>query len=592
LWGCVMNTSEPTTPDERPPPCPEEIRAQVERIVASPEFPKIGRGTVFLKYVIDEALEGRSSRIKGYSVAVEVFKRSEGFTQDDPVVRIEAGRLRRSLERYYLVAGEHDPIRITIPKGGYVPRFDWMRVQEEEVAADAPLAQSLPSRATLTRFSRGRLAVASGIFVLLLLGAAFAFREYQHVATNLVDNTVPEGPTLAVAPFTDMGEGADAKLYAEGLTEDLLTALPRFKELKVFGRETSRRLSPGANAADVGHETGARYLLGGGVRIDKDKIRVTARLSETATSKILWSATYDEDLGTRSLFAIQTDVANKVATAVAQPYGIISQAVTADAPPDDLDAYGCTIRFYQYLSEVDLQKHGEVRACLLDAVTRYPTYGTAWAMLSIVYLDEERFGFNHRGDGAQGPLQDALEAARKGIQVDPENSRALQALMMSLFFNQQIADGIRIGEQALIANPNDTQLMSEFGTRLAMSGQWERGGRLLREALARNPGAAGYYHAVLGLSAYMQADYQDAVFEIEQADLQKQPLFHIVAAVIYAQVGRKEDAKREGDIFVKMRPNFLPNIRAELTLRNVQPSDQTKLIEGVRKIELQVPPFG
>lgn len=238
------------------------------------------------------------------------------------------------------------------------------------------------------------------------------------------------------------------------------------------------------------------------------------------------------------------------------------------------------------------QKHGDVRACLLDAVKRYPTYGTAWAMLSIVYLDEERFGFNRRDNGGRGSLQDALEAARKGIQMDPENSRALQALMMSLFFNQQIADGVRIGEQALLANPNDTQLMSEFGTRLAMSGQWERGARLLREALARNPGAAGYYHAALGLSAYMQGDYPTAVFEIEQADLQKQPLFHIVAAVIYVQVGRKDEAKREGEIFIKMRPDFLPNIRAELTLRNVQASDQVKLIEGVRKVGLQVAPFG
>lgn len=587
-----MKTSDPTNSDDWPPPSPEEIRAQVDRIVASPEFPKVGRGIIFLKYVIDEALEGRAGRIKGYSVAVEVFKRSEGFTQDDPVVRIEAGRLRRSLERYYLVAGAHDPIRITIPKGGYVPRFDRMPVQEEAVAADTPLARSLPLHARLPSFSKGRLAVASGVLVLMLLSAAFAFREYQHAATNLVNNTVPEAPTLAVAPFTDMGEGADAKLYAEGLTEDLLTALPRFKELKVFGRETSRRLAPGTNAADVGQETGAHYLLGGGVRIDNDTIRVTARLSETATSKILWSATYDEDLGTRSLFAIQTDVANKVATAVAQPYGIISQAVTANVPPDDLDAYGCTIRFYQYLSEMSAQKHGEVRACLLGAVKRYPNYGTAWAMLSIVYLDEERFGFNRRNDGADGSLQDALEAARKGIQVDPENSRALQALMMSLFFNQQISDGVRVGEQALLANPNDTQLMSEFGTRLAMSGQWERGARLLREALARNPGAAGYYHAVLGLSAYMQGDYQTAVFEIEQADLQKQPLFHIVAAVIYAQVGRKEEAKREGEIFVKMRPGFLPNIRAELSLRNLQPSDQTKLIEGARKVGLHVLPFG
>lgn len=580
-----MNTSIPSGPDLRPQPCPEQIRAQVERIVASPEFPKIGRGITFLKYVIDEALEGRSNRIKGYSVAVEVFKRAEGFTQDDPVVRIEAGRLRRSLERYYLVAGEHDPIRITIPKGGYVPRFEWICTEsnEEQNAPTAP-PNSEPARSSLIGLHR--FAAGAGVLMLLVLGGIFSLNGHQRFLDNAPFASAPDGPTLAIAAFSDMGKGGDAKVYAEGLTEELLAALPRFKELKVFGRETSRRLSSDADPSEVGIRFGARYLLSGGVRIDRHRARVTARLSDTVTSKILWSGTYDENITSHSLLTIQTDVGNKIATAIAQPYGVISLAVAADVPLDELDAYGCTIRFYRYISEMSAQKHAEVRRCLESAVDLYPSYGTGHAMLSVVYLDEERFGFNLRTDGTNGrkPLQDALRSARKAVQVDPENSRALQALMMALFFNQQVSDGVRSGEQALLANPNDTLAMSEFGALLAMSGQWERGADLLKKALARNPAAAGYYHGVLGLCAYMQGDYQSAVLKIEQADLQKQPLFHIVAAVIYAEVGRMDDARREGEAFVKMRPGFIPNIRAELTLRNIQPSDQVRMIEGMRKI--------
>lgn len=98
----------------RPPPAKEDIRAQLERIIGSPEFPNAGHA--FLRYVVGEAVAGRAERIKGYSIAVEVFNRDEGFNQDDPVVWIEAGRLRRTLERYYLVAGQNDPVRIDIPK--------------------------------------------------------------------------------------------------------------------------------------------------------------------------------------------------------------------------------------------------------------------------------------------------------------------------------------------------------------------------------------------------------------------------------------------------------------------------------------------
>ena len=101
-----------------------DCRAQLDRILNSSDFEATARERRFLGYVVEEALSGRGSRIKAYSIAVEVFGRDASFDpQTDPIVRIEAGHLRRSLERYYLTAGQADPILITIPKGGYVPTF-------------------------------------------------------------------------------------------------------------------------------------------------------------------------------------------------------------------------------------------------------------------------------------------------------------------------------------------------------------------------------------------------------------------------------------------------------------------------------------
>ena len=105
-------------------PTPEAVRAELERLLASPAFTASDRLRSFLRFVVDEALAGRASRIKAFTVAVEVFGRGDGFDpQTDPVVRLEAGRLRRALEHYYLVAGQTDPVRIEIPRGGYVPTF-------------------------------------------------------------------------------------------------------------------------------------------------------------------------------------------------------------------------------------------------------------------------------------------------------------------------------------------------------------------------------------------------------------------------------------------------------------------------------------
>jgi len=100
------------------------IRQQLARILSSPEFHATDRVRDFLRFVVEEKLAGRSHRLKGYTIAVQVFGRSEDFdATNDPIVRIQAGRLRRALERYYLVAGVGDPILIDVPKGRYIPRF-------------------------------------------------------------------------------------------------------------------------------------------------------------------------------------------------------------------------------------------------------------------------------------------------------------------------------------------------------------------------------------------------------------------------------------------------------------------------------------
>ncbi|ACI58316.1 conserved hypothetical protein (plasmid) [Rhizobium leguminosarum bv. trifolii WSM2304] len=568
-----------TIPFNRPVPTPEDIRAQLAVIISSPEFPKVGRSRAFLTYVTEEALAGRADRIKGYSIAVEVFKRSEGFTQDDPVVRIEAGRLRRLLERYYLVAGQHDPIRIDIPKGGYAPSFEWIEAPQGDPAEQIRIARPRRIRA---RFPRTAVGIALGATLSLgILAIA--------LSTILLpdrSNTLPEdGPTLVIAPFADLGDGQQSKLYSAGLTEELLTVLPRFKEIQVFGRETSKLLSPGVPASQVRGELGARFLLAGGVRVSGERVRVTARLVDTGTDKILWSDSYDDSTDGRELFGIQSDVANKVATAVAQPYGVMARADSVNPPPDDLGAYTCMLGFYAYRAELTADRHANVSNCLENAVGRYPTLATGWAMLSIIYLDEERFHFNIRS-GTPTPVERSLSAARLAVKLDPGNTRSLQALMNALFFNQQPDEAIKVGEQALATNPNDTELLGEFGTRVAQSGEWERGAALLDRALELNPGGGGYYHGTRALAAYMLQDNKTAVSEIRQADLQKFPLYHAVAAVIYVNADMMDEARREATAFNEMRPDFIPNIVAELKSRNFQPADRAKMIADIRKAGL------
>lgn len=571
-------------------PCADDVRAQLQRIITSSEFPNIGRAAAFLTYIVEETLADRANRLKGFSIALEVFRRDERFTQEDPVVRIEAGRLRRSIERYYLVAGQADPVVIDIPKGGYVPRFRWSETtpRDEEIHDDLCTEEDLDQTAQpAPRMTRAKPLVA----MLTALGGVCVIVAVIVAPLSWGDDTiskpVPGKPSVVIAPFANLGEGEEAKIYTEGLTEELLTTLPRFKEIKVFGRETSKGLTPDVDIAQVREQLGARYLLAGGVRVAGNRMRVSARLIDAADGAILWSQNYDNDLRSVDLFKVQTDVANRVASSVAQPYGVITQADAARPPPDDLGAYECTLDFYSYRTELSPERHAQVRSCLERAVSHFPGYATAWAMLSMVYLDEDRYRFN-RTAGKSTPTERALQIARKATQIEPENTRALQALMSALFFNQDAVQAIEVGERALAMNPNDTELMGEFGTRLAVAGQWQRGADLLDRAITLNPGSGGFYRGNRALASYMLGDTADAVVEIRQSDMQKFPIFHAVAAIIYAEAGLKAEARREGETFVKMRPDFIPNIKEELSSRGMSGDDMARIVAGLRKAGLTV----
>ena len=124
---------------------PGVILEQLDRICASREFHATPRMRAFLRFCIEEALAGRSDRLKGYTIAMQVFDRGEDFDPaQDPVVRIQAGRLRRAVERYYLVSGVRDPILIDIPKGRYIPYFSAQNAAPERRRWDLSTGSSEP----------------------------------------------------------------------------------------------------------------------------------------------------------------------------------------------------------------------------------------------------------------------------------------------------------------------------------------------------------------------------------------------------------------------------------------------------------------
>lgn len=439
----------------------EDCRAQLERILNSADFEATARERRFLSHVVEETLAGRGSRIKAYSIAVEVFGRDASFDpQTDPIVRVEAGHLRRSLERYYFTAGQADPILITIPKGGYVPAFA-LRPQPVVAAAHLAAPPAVAAAPVWWRQSVWLRVTMAAVTVLVAAGAALAWWwTPRGTGTGM-----PEAPRLLVETFEDLTGTDNSSALAKGLTQEVIGQLAKFKDIIVVQSEAGQRAGTGASSP--------RFVLAGSVDLSEDAFRLRVRFLG-ADGSVLWADSYDGEMKVAKLLRAQDEIARNVATTLAQTYGVIHQA-EADSPPDDWAAYSCTLAYYAYRVDLDSKARGEVRTCLERAVERFPNYATAWALLAQISIDELRFQFPFDPGSSQAEIDRILAMARRAADLDPRNVRALHAEMSALFWNREFEAGRKVGEQAMAINPNDTDLMGGFGTRLALSGSWDQG---------------------------------------------------------------------------------------------------------------------
>jgi tetratricopeptide (TPR) repeat protein len=174
------------------------------------------------------------------------------------------------------------------------------------------------------------------------------------------------------------------------------------------------------------------------------------------------------------------------------------------------------------------------------------------------------------------------------VELDPQNVRGLEAEMFSLYFNKDVEAALKIGGEALAMNPNDTELMGEYGYRLALSGGWDRGCRLVEQARTRNPGPLAYYESALALCAYIRGDYKWASDWIKKTPTPTNPNYHLIAALIFAESGPAADAAAESAWLTQHAPNLVKNVRSEVALRVVREQDIDRFINSLKKAGLPI----
>jgi TolB-like protein len=248
---------------------PDAVRRQLDEILSSTIFDASDRNRRFLRYIVEEALANRGVRIKGYSVGISVFDRDENFDpQIDPVVRIEAGRLRRSLERYYLIDGGRTNVRISVPKGAYVPQFQRLSATRPASVADETVK---PLREPIQSILALHIVPISG--------------DKRHT------------------------------VFAAGLSEEMILELSKHRCVSVFAEPLimtggEQRLLTVENKHPLG------LVLSGSVRITGANLRVIVRLVNQSNNLNLWSTSLDRCLGRSTPTDLERDVARRLCDAL------------------------------------------------------------------------------------------------------------------------------------------------------------------------------------------------------------------------------------------------------------------------------------
>lgn len=579
-------------------PSSGEIRQQLDRIIESSAFATSQRNRRFLRYVVEETLAGRADRIKAYSVATVVFGRDQDFDpQTDPIIRIEASRLRRALDHYYLSAGRDDPVRVVVPKGSYVPMFeragsaaastlDAQSEQPRPVAAWERFGVSAHGRNVLSR----PLLVAAGAFLLVLVAAT------GFVTRGMLDAANPErpspgsslhyyGPSILVVPFAPVaGEPGARSFLAERITQQVLAGLTRFADLSIFSGPAMSSGEAKGPAPFIGD-----YVLKGRTEMVEDQLRVSVFLLDARLGRQLWSANYAAEFaGANS--TPEEEVADRIVRDIAGQRGAVfgrEVQALASLPVRSLTPYQCVLRHQLYWQRPNANRSAETRECLERAIKTDPGYATAHAALALVRIDPIRFRLAPR---AEWPsiLDGALLEAQRAVDLAPNNPRGYQALHHVKWLKGEIEQSFAAAERALTLNPNDTEMRAELGFRYGLRGDWSRAMPLLERAFAQDSGLPSLYRVVISLHCYVSGRYEEALAEASRIDLPDYRYTHVMRAIAYAQLGRVHEAAASVQRILELEPQFAKNMVPDLQASSVHPDLIRAIADGLRKAGLDV----
>jgi TolB-like protein/DNA-binding winged helix-turn-helix (wHTH) protein len=350
------------------------------------------------------------------------------------------------------------------------------------------------------------------------------------------------GPALAVLPFVNLSGEIDQEYFADGISEDIITALSRLRWFHVIARNSSFTYKNKAvPLKQLGQDLGVDYIVEGSVRRDGNHVRIAAQLIEIASGRHLWAERYDRDL--KDVFAVQDEITHAVVAAIEPQLYAAENFRSHRKTPDNMAAWDLVMRALQHYWRVTRQDNLVAQALLEKAIDVSPGYGQALSLLAACHTFAAHMGWEEMTSS----IHVAERAALAAIRADSEDAWAHYALASVYLFEKRFDDCIAEFELALELNPNFSPARGFYGLALAYRGRWEEGDDAAREALRfspRDPFAA-IYCGVAAYCQYVGGQYGEAMRMSREALRQRSDFVgaHRVLTAAAALAGQADIAK-------------------------------------------------
>ena len=436
--------------------------------------------------------------------------------------------------------------------------------------------------------NRLKLAFAILAFVLLLAVAVGVFNLYlRPPPSKPIPEETPalklsDKPSIAVLPFSNLSGEREQEYFSDGVTNDLITDISKFRDLVVIASNTvfTYKGKP-VDIKEVGQELGVRYVLEGSVQKGADKVRINAQLIDANTGSHLWAERYDRSL--KDLFALQDEIVQRIVTTLAVRIEAVERARSMRKETENLEAYDYVLRGWEYQRERTLASNIKAEEMFTKAIELDPNYATAYVGLGVRHLNLVDYGWTEFPAQA---LQQAHDFAQKALSLDESHSGA-HALLGNIYIYRGQHD-LAVSElrRAIELNPNDALSRRWLGMVMLWSSQPDEAIQAYETALRYDPRTSPGTHMFLGLAYYLKGQYDEAVRAAERG-LANYPDFtgtYIALAACYAQAGRSEEAARAAEKILRLDPFF--EVESYGTVfRN--PADREHIREGLRKAGLK-----